>query len=111
MGRFWGKNDVVLSEAVLLQGEPIFTLLFGVQTCSSLIALRGKQGFKSAWEKRYQCRITFCEFAPSRRGSYCRSVSTPGVVLKHTYRTQALRAPDSRDSLAEAQHSAFVMAR
>ena len=77
----------------------------------NLIALRGEQDFCSAWEKRYQCRITLCEMAPSKGGSYCRSVSTPGVVLKHTYKTKALGAPDPRDSLPEAQHSAFVMAR
>ena len=77
----------------------------------NLVALRGEQDYRSAWEKRYQCRITLCELALSKRGSYCRSVSTPVVVLKHTYKTQALRARNPRNSLAEAQHSAFVMAR
>ena len=110
MGRFRGKKDVVLSEAVLLQAEPIFTLLFGVQMFLTLIALRGGQDYRSAWDKLYQCRITLCELALSKRGSHFRSVSVPVVVLKHTYRIQALGAPNPRDSLADAQHSAFVMA-
>ena len=53
---------------------------------------------------------------PPRVGSFRKrvilcSVSTPGVVLKHTYQTQALGAPDPSDPLAEAQPSAFGMAR
>ena len=50
VGHFWGKKDVVLSEAVLLQAEPTFTLLFGVQMFLNLIAWRGEEIFGSAWE-------------------------------------------------------------
>ena len=43
------KKDAVLSEAVLLQAERIFTLLFGVEMFLKLIALSCEQYFRSAW--------------------------------------------------------------